>query len=90
LGALVFDAFARAKQLYVDRLRSQGIDSPTATDLMYRRVLEVTGTDPLPYGVEPNRAVLEELMRHAVDQRILERPLPLEELFAESTRTLIA
>ncbi|MFD0509116.1 ABC transporter substrate-binding protein [Streptomyces chiangmaiensis] len=90
LGALVFDAFARAKQLYVDRLRSGGIGSPTVTDLMYRRVLDVTGTDPLPYGVEPNRSVLEELMRHAVDQRILERPLPLEELFAEGTRTLIA
>jgi 4,5-dihydroxyphthalate decarboxylase len=90
LGAVVFDAFARAKQLYVDRLHSEGINSPTATDRMYRRVLEVTGTDPLPYGLEPNRAVLEELMRHAVDQRILERPLPLEELFAESTRTLIA
>jgi len=90
LGALVFDAFARAKQLYVDRLHSGGVNSPTATDRMYRRVLELTGMDPLPYGLEPNRAVLEQLMRHAVDQHILERPLPLEGLFAESTRTLIA
>lgn len=90
LGELVFDAFARAKQLYVDRLRCGAIDSPTATDRMYRRVLETTGTDPLPYGMEPNRAVLEELLRHAVDQRILDRPMPLDTLFAESTRTLIA
>jgi 4,5-dihydroxyphthalate decarboxylase len=90
LGELVFDAFARAKQLYVDRLRAGAIGSPTTTDRMYQRVLEVTGTDPLPYGTEPNRAVLEELMRSAVDQRILDRPMPLEELFAESTRTLIA
>lgn len=90
LGELVFDAFARSKQLYVDRLRAGAIDSPTAPDRMYQRVLEVTGTDPLPYGTEPNRAVLEELMRSAVDQRILDRPMPLEDLFAESTRTLIA
>ncbi|MFD7994725.1 ABC transporter substrate-binding protein [Streptomyces mexicanus] len=90
LGELVFDAFARAKQLYVDRLRTGAIGSPTATDRMYQRVLEVTGRDPLPYGMEPNRAVLEELMRHAVDQHILDRPVPLETLFAESTRTLIA
>ncbi|MEV0208944.1 ABC transporter substrate-binding protein [Streptomyces sp. NPDC050788] len=88
LGADVFDAFARAKGLYVDRLRAGAGDSPT--DRMYRRVMDATGTDPLPYGIEPNRAVLERLMRHAVDQRILQRPLPLEELFAETTRTLTA
>ncbi|GHG98720.1 hypothetical protein GCM10018780_24700 [Streptomyces lanatus] len=87
LAADVFDAFARAKQLYVERLRAGSIESPSATDAMYRQVMEVTGTDPLPYGIEPNRAVLEELMRHAVDQRILERPLEIDELFAEGTRT---
>ncbi|UVT08298.1 ABC transporter substrate-binding protein [Streptomyces thermocarboxydus] len=90
LGALVFDAFARAKQLYVDRLRYGAIDAPTATDRMYRRVLETTGADPLPYGAEPNRAVLEQLMRHAVDQRIIDRPVPLERLFAESTLGMVA
>ncbi|MBY8339444.1 ABC transporter substrate-binding protein [Streptomyces spinosirectus] len=88
LGADVFDAFARAKRLYVDGLRAGDGDSPT--DRMYRRVMELTGADPLPYGIEPNRAVLERLIRHTVDQQILERPLPLEELFAETTRTLTA
>nr|WTB33179.1 ABC transporter substrate-binding protein [Streptomyces sp. NBC_00830] len=91
LGAEVFDAFARAKQSYVERLGKGAIESPTATDLMYRRVMDLTGgADPLPYGIAPNRAVLEELMRHAVDQRILSGPLPLDELFAESTRDLTA
>ncbi|MEU0966259.1 ABC transporter substrate-binding protein [Streptomyces sp. NPDC005917] len=88
LAGQVFNAFARSKRLYVDRLRAGAIDSPTATDLMHRRVMEITRADPLPYGIEPNRAVLEELMRHAVDQRILERPLPIESLFAVSTRAL--
>jgi 4,5-dihydroxyphthalate decarboxylase len=90
LGAEVFDAFARAKHLYVDRLRDGTIESPTTTDRMYRRVMALTGSDPLPYGIAPNRATLDELMRHAVDQRILERPLPLEEVFAESTHHLTA
>ncbi|MFG2788104.1 ABC transporter substrate-binding protein [Streptomyces sp. NPDC048419] len=91
LGADVFDAFARAKKLYVDRLRRQDTGGDSPTDRMYRRVMEVTdGADPLPYGIEPNLAVLEGLMRHAVDQRILERPLPLDGLFAETTRTLTA
>jgi 4,5-dihydroxyphthalate decarboxylase len=88
LGAEVFAAFARAKQAYVQRLREGAVESPTAADLMHLRVMELTGQDPLPYGLPPNRAVLEELMRHAVQQRILQRPLPLEELFAEGTRTL--
>ncbi len=90
LGAQVFDAFARAKAVYVDRLRTGSIDSPNATDRMYQRVMELTGADPLPYGIEPNRAVLETLMKHAVDQRILERPLPLDEVFAPGTLDLTA
>jgi 4,5-dihydroxyphthalate decarboxylase len=52
--------------------------------------MELTGGDPLPYGVEPNRAVLEELMRHAVTQRILERPLPLDEVFLPLTENAAA
>ncbi|MYZ36009.1 MULTISPECIES: 4,5-dihydroxyphthalate decarboxylase [unclassified Streptomyces] len=90
LGAEVFDAFARAKRLYVERLRDGSAESPGAADRMYRRVMDETGADPLPYGIEPNRAVLETLVRHAVDQRILDRPPVMEELFAESTRDLRA
>ncbi len=29
--------------------------SPTATDRMYQKVMDLTGADPLPYGIEPNR-----------------------------------
>jgi ABC-type nitrate/sulfonate/bicarbonate transport system substrate-binding protein len=90
LGADVFDAFARAKQVYVDRLRSIAIESPTATDRTYRRVLDQTGEDPLPYGLGPNRAVLEQLLRSAVDQRILARPVALEDVFAAGTHDLTA
>jgi 4,5-dihydroxyphthalate decarboxylase len=90
LGAEVFNAFARAKELYVDQLREGAIGAPAATDRMYRRVMELTGTDPLPYGIAPNRAVLEELVRHAVSQRILDRPVALETVFAESTHGLTA
>lgn len=90
LGAEVFDAFARAKQSYVDRLRDGAVESPTATDRMYSRVMELTGADPLPYGIEPNRTTLEDLMRHAVDQRILDRPMPLDEMFAPGTLDLTA
>ncbi|MEU8617532.1 ABC transporter substrate-binding protein [Streptomyces sp. NPDC048623] len=87
LAAQVFDAFARSKQRYVERLRAG--EGDTATDAMHRRVMRLTGADPLPYGIEPNRGVLEALLRHAVDQRILSRPRPLEELFAPAARDLV-
>lgn len=87
LGAQVFDAFARAKQLYVERLRAGEVRD--TNDRMYARVMELTGADPLPYGIEPNRAVLEELLRHAVDQKILDRAPVLEDVFAPGTRDLL-
>jgi ABC-type nitrate/sulfonate/bicarbonate transport system substrate-binding protein len=90
LAADVFDVFARSKQRYVERLRAGAIEAPTATDRMYQRVLELTGSDPLPYGIEPNRAVLEQLLRSAVDQRILERLPALEDVFAAGTTDLTA
>jgi 4,5-dihydroxyphthalate decarboxylase len=90
LAAEVFDAFARSKQRYVEQLRAGTINQPTATDRMYARVMAETGADPLPYGIEPNRAVLEELLRHAVDQKILDRPVDLADVFAPATRDLVA
>jgi 4,5-dihydroxyphthalate decarboxylase len=89
LAARIFDAFAEAKRRYVERLRSGAIPAPTPADLMCQRVMQVTGRDPLPYGIEPNRAVLETLIRHAVSQRILERPVAVESLFPKSTHHLV-
>ena len=89
LATAVFDAFAAAKRQYVDRLRAGTVEAPTATDRMYRRVLDITGQDPLPYGVAPNRAMIDQLIDHAVGQRILDRPPTVAELFHPSTHDLI-
>ncbi len=89
LAASIFDAFTRAKQVYVEKLRDDAIQAPDDTDRMYQRVMHVTGGDPLPYGLAANRQVLDELLGHAVDQRILERPVPLDTAFAESTLDLV-
>ena len=82
LAGAVFAAFEAAKDLYVERLRSGAIESPTAADRMHARVLERTGRDPLPYGVEPNRATIEELIDHALAQKILRRRPDVDSLFA--------
>jgi len=89
LAAAVFDAFAEAKNVYVQRLRDGAIDEPSATDRFYERVMQMTG-DPLPYGVEPNRAMIDVLIRHAVTQKILAAPVEAEDLFAKETLDLIA
>ena len=69
--------FTEAKQRYVAQLRDG-----TVTDRVYSRVLQTTGADPLPYGIEPNRAMLEQLMEYALDQRILTRPVDIDDMFA--------
>lgn len=89
LAAAVFDAFAEAKNLYISRLRDGNIENPSAGDRMYERVMQITG-DPLPYGIEPNRAMIDELIRHAVTQQILPTPMRAEDLFAEETLDLMA
>jgi 4,5-dihydroxyphthalate decarboxylase len=86
LAADLFEAFAESKRRYVDRL--DALPEPTAVDRVHRRVREITGADPLPYGLEPNRRVLEELVRAAVDQHILDRAPDLDSLFAPGTREL--
>jgi len=89
LAADVFGAFAESKRLYLERLEAGTIEAPTAVDRMHLRVLEIAG-DPLPYGIEPNRAVLGELIDHALTQGIITSRVAPEELFARSTHGLVA
>ena len=90
LAADVFNAFAESKRLYVERLKAGKIDNPTGVDRVHQRVMEITGGDPLPYGIEPNRNVLEALIQHALAQKIITKPVTLDELFAPATRALVA
>ncbi len=89
LAPRIFEAFAQSKRLYVEKLRAGRIDKPTPADEMHRRVMEITGGDPLPYGIAPNRGPLEELISSAVEQGILSRAPAIEELFARNTRDLV-
>lgn len=87
----LFEALGAAKRRYLDRLRAGLITAPSAADRMYARVMEVTGGgDPLPYGIEPNRKMLETLMSYAREQRILPRAYAMEEVFAPETTRLTA
>jgi 4,5-dihydroxyphthalate decarboxylase len=89
LAADVFDAFARAKRVYLDRLERGAIEEPTEVDRVHQRVMEIAG-DPLPYGIDPNRLMLETLVDHALTQGIIRTRVTPEALFARTTRDLVA
>ena len=89
LAAQVFEAFAESKRIYLARLKTGRIDKPTATDRLHRRVMDIAG-DPLPYGIEPNRAVLEDAVEHCLTQHIVGSRVRVDDLFAPATRALIA
>ena len=89
LGPDLFNAFATSKRLYVERLRAGAIDQPTAVDEMHKRVMEITGRDPLPYGIEPNRQALEEAIQGALEQKIITTPVEIEDLFPRNTHALV-
>jgi 4,5-dihydroxyphthalate decarboxylase len=85
----LFDAFARAKRIYIQDLREGRVDAASSTDQVFRRVMDITG-DPLPYGVDANRQALQAIVQHSVEQGILPGPVAIEELFPANTRTLTA
>ena len=89
LGPDLFNAFAASKRLYVERLKAGAIDKPTAVDEMHQRVMEITGRDPLPYGIEPNRQALEEAIQGALEQKIIATPVAVEDLFPRNTHALV-
>ena len=82
LAADIFDAFTEAKRRYIEELAADRIAEPTADDKFFRRVMDVIG-DPLPYGIEPNRPMLEAIIQHDYEQGIIPRRMTVEELFAE-------
>ena len=85
MAADVFNAFAQSKRPYIERLKAGRIKEPTEVDKVHSRVMEISG-DPLPYGIGPNRKTLEELIQHALTQRIITKPVSVEELFTVDAR----
>mgnify|MGYP006280445725 CR=1 FL=1 len=70
LAGELYAAFAEARRAY----------TPDAWEPTHRLVAPIIG-DPLPFGIEPNRAMLDAVIRHSVEQGILERPFTVDQLF---------
>jgi 4,5-dihydroxyphthalate decarboxylase len=82
----LFQAFAAAKQrayARIDRLLRSSLVLAFGHLEAQRRIF---GEDPYPYGVRVNQAPLQTLADYAVEQGLIREAVPIEELFAESTR----
>jgi 4,5-dihydroxyphthalate decarboxylase len=82
LAADIVNVFAEAKRPYLDDLAAGRIAEPTADDRFFKRVMDVIG-DPLPYGIEPNRRMIEAIIQHDHEQGIIPRRMTVEELFPD-------
>jgi 4,5-dihydroxyphthalate decarboxylase len=89
LAVDIFDAFVQSKRVYLARLQAGQIEQPSAMDKLHLRVMEITGKDPLPYGIEPNRKMLEEWIAHCLAQGIIKQPVTVDDLFAPAARDLV-
>ncbi len=89
LAASLFEAYTEAKRRYVKDLADGAIADPGPNEHMYQRVAEITGADPMAYGIAPNEAMIDQLIRYAVDQKILDEPVTAREIFAAGTHDLV-
>lgn len=83
----VFDTFVESKSRYLDQLNAGTWTQNFSTDQLHRDVTPILG-DPLPYGIEPNRPMLELLVSQALRQGILTKTVGVDEVFVPSTRQL--
>jgi len=85
----LFNAFTESRDIYLEKLENGTLENPDSMDKLYARMLQMDA-DPLPYGIAPNRKVLDELLGHAKTQGILTRTTNIESVFAPSTLELCA
>jgi 4,5-dihydroxyphthalate decarboxylase len=89
VAVALFNAFAESRNIYLERLRNGAIENPDKMDKLHSRMLDL-GVDPLPYGIAPNRQVLEDLLAHARTQEILKMPVEVDSVFAAASLQLRA
>ena len=79
----LFNAFCEAKAIAARKMRELGtlrymLPWMASRDRGDRRGLR---RRPWPYGIEPNRPILEALVQYLADQALIEKPVPIDKLF---------
>ncbi|MBI1218594.1 MAG: PhnD/SsuA/transferrin family substrate-binding protein [Rhodobacteraceae bacterium] len=79
LAQAIYDAFVAAKAPYLDALRAGTATGKQAEK--DRKLMQIVGDDPIPYGLEANRASIEALIRYGHQQGLIPRPYRAEDMF---------
>ena len=79
----LYDAFVEAKKPYMAQLKSGTGDS--ADDKKYRNLASIVG-DPLPYGMKANLPSIEAMLTYGLQQKLIPRPMTLDEAFVDPER----
>lgn len=77
----LFDAFSKAKSQWLEALHSGKADA--ASDRKYRKLTEIVGDDPLPYGTRANLPTMEALADTAFKQKLTPRRMKTADIFVE-------
>jgi len=80
----LYDAFERAKDEWLARLNAEGPGNDT--ERKYDKLREIVGPDPLPYGIEENRATIEALEQTAFKQGLTPRRMSMDALFVDPSK----
>jgi len=80
----LFDAFNRAKQEWLEKVRAEGPGN--ATEKKYMKLTEIVGPDPLPYGIDENRPTIEALEKTAFEQGLTPKRMSMDELFVDPAK----
>ena len=83
IAANLYRAFVASKERALARMRYGGSLAVMLPWLMseVEEVDALFGGDAWPYGVEPNRPTLEALVQHMVEQNLIARAMPIDDLF---------
>jgi 4,5-dihydroxyphthalate decarboxylase len=80
----IYNAFAQAKDEWVASLNAGTATGPNAQK--YGDLRKIVGPDPLPYGIEENRATIEALEQTAFKQGLTPRRMSMDELFVDPAK----
>jgi 4,5-dihydroxyphthalate decarboxylase len=78
IAMALYEALSEGKRRYLENLNNG--TAVEKIDDRYRKQQDVVG-DPLPYGLKANKPTLDALMGYAVQQRLIPKALPVEDLF---------
>ncbi len=81
LASSLFCAFEAAKNAWLVLMRSDGVSDPLTA--RYRRLTNIVGPDPLPFGLDANLASIAALHDAALQQGLIPGRMALEEMFVD-------